>query len=148
MQATLARRVIWLASAKALAFTLSFALPLILVRSLSQTEFGLYKQVFLLVSTAITILPLGFAMSAFYFLPRCGSEPGRVVFNIMLVHSMIGGLAGIALLVRPGLLEVIFGSHEPPFTPRAWRSSSFSRSRRPCSRSSRSPTARSRSPRA
>ena len=112
MHATLAQRVIWLASAKALAFTLGFALPLILVRSLSQAEFGLYKQVFLLVSTAITILPLGFAMSAFYFLPRCGSEPGRVVFNIMLVHSMIGGLAGIALLVRPGLLEVIFGSHE------------------------------------
>ena len=112
MQATLARRVIWLASAKGVAFALGFALPLILVRSLSQTEFGLYKQVFLLVNTAITILPLGFAMSAFYFLPRCGREPGRVVFNIVLFHSMIGGLAGVALLVRPGLLEGIFGSHE------------------------------------
>lgn len=112
MHATLARRVIWLASAKALAFALGFALPLVLVRSLSQTEFGLYKQVFLLVNTAITILPLGFAMSAFYFLPRCGREPGRVVFNIVLFHSMIGGLAGMVLLVRPGLLEVIFGSHE------------------------------------
>ncbi len=112
MHATLARRVIWLASAKGVAFALGFALPLILVRSLSQTEFGLYKQVFLLVNTAITILPLGFAMSAFYFLPRCGREPGRVVFNIVLFHSMIGGLAGLALLVYPGLLEVIFGSRE------------------------------------
>ena len=70
MRDTLARRVIWLASAKAMAFVLGFALPLILVRELSQTEFGLYKQVFLLINTAITILPLGFAMSAFYFLPR------------------------------------------------------------------------------
>jgi O-antigen/teichoic acid export membrane protein len=112
MHATLARRVIWLASAKGLAFALASALPLILVRSLSQTEFGLYKQVFLVVNTAITMLPLGFAMSAFYFLPRCGREPGRVVFNIVLFHSMIGGLAGLALLVYPGLLEVIFGSHE------------------------------------
>jgi O-antigen/teichoic acid export membrane protein len=112
MRATLARRVIWLASAKALAFALGFALPLVLVRSLSQTEFGLYKQVFLLVNTAITILPLGFAMSAFYFLPRCESEPRRVAFNIVLFHSTIGGLAGAALLVRPALLEVVFGSHE------------------------------------
>ena len=79
MRATLARRVIWLASAKAVAFGLGFALPLVLVRSLSQTEFGLYKQAFLLVNTATTILPLGFAMSAFYFLPRCEGEQGRVV---------------------------------------------------------------------
>jgi O-antigen/teichoic acid export membrane protein len=112
MRVTLARRVIWLASAKGIAFALGFALPLILVRSLSQTEFGLYKQVFLLVNTVITILPLGFAMSAFYFLPRCGREPGSVVFNIVLFHSMIGGLVGLVLLVYPGLLEVIFGSHE------------------------------------
>src|SRR5436305_8615216 len=34
---------------RSVAFALGFALPLILVRSLSQTEFGLYKQVFLLV---------------------------------------------------------------------------------------------------
>jgi O-antigen/teichoic acid export membrane protein len=60
----------------------------------------------------ITILPPGFAMSAFYFLPRCGREPGSVVFNIVLFHSMIGGLVGLVLLVYPGLLEVIFGSHE------------------------------------
>jgi len=111
MHATLARRVIWLASAKAVAFGLGFALPLVLVRSLSQLEFGLYKQVFLLVNTAITILPLGFAMSAFYFLPRCESQPGRVVFNIALFHLIVAGLAGLALLTCPGILDVIFGSH-------------------------------------
>jgi len=112
MRGTLKRRVVWLASAKAVAFVLGFALPLILVRSLSQTEFGLYKQVFLLVNTAITILPLGFAMSAFYFLPRCGNERGRVVFNIALFQLLVAGLASLALLLRPSLLEAIFGSRE------------------------------------
>jgi len=112
MRATLARRVIWLASAKAVAFGLGFALPLVLVRSLSQTEFGLYKQAFLLVNTATTILPLGFAMSAFYFLPRCEGEQGRVVLNIALFHLMVAGLTGLALLVYPDLLELIFGSPE------------------------------------
>jgi O-antigen/teichoic acid export membrane protein len=112
MRDTLARRVIWLASAKAMAFVLGFALPLILVRELSQTEFGLYKQVFLLVNTAITILPLGFAMSAYYFLPRFATDPGRVVFNIVLFHSAVGGATGLALVLRPSLLELILGSHE------------------------------------
>ena len=118
MRGTLTRRVVWLASAKGVAFALGFALPLILVRSLSQTEFGLYKQVFLLVNTAITILPLGFAMSAFYFLPRCGDRQGRVVFNIALFHLLVAGLASLALLLRPSLLEAIFGSRElVPYAP-------------------------------
>ena len=114
MGPTLARRVVWLASAKAAAFTLGFALPLILVRSLSQTEFGLYKQVFLLVNTAITILPLGFAMSAFYFLPRFEQArgSGRVVFNIAVFHLMVGGLASLALVLHPSLLGAIFNSRE------------------------------------
>ena len=112
MRGTLARRVIWLASAKAVAFGLGFALPLILVRVLSQSEFGLYKQVFLLVNTAVTILPLGFAMSAFYFLPRCEGGQGRVVLNIALFHLAVGGLVGLVLLVYPDLLAAIFGSSE------------------------------------
>jgi len=112
MRATLARRVVLLASAKAIAFGLGFVLPLILVRSLSQTEFGLYKQVFLLVNTAVTILPLGFAMSAFYFLPRCEDDQGPVVFNIVLFHLAVGGLAGLALLVYPELPQMILGSRE------------------------------------
>ena len=112
MRPTLARRVVWLASAKAAAFTLGFALPLLLVRSLSQTEFGLYKQVFLLVNTAITILPLGFAMSAFYFLPRYGDAQGRVVFNIALFHLLVAGLASLSLFLRPSILEAIFGNRQ------------------------------------
>ena len=63
-------RAFWLMFAKALAFVLGFALPLLLVRRLNQFEFGLYKQVFLVVSTSITVLPLGFSLSAYYFLSR------------------------------------------------------------------------------
>ena len=56
-------RAFWLMFAKALAFVLGFALPLLLVRRLNQFEFGLYKQVFLVVSTSITVLPLGFSLT-------------------------------------------------------------------------------------
>lgn len=115
---SLTARTSWLIFAKSLAFVFGFALPLLLVRRLSQTEFGLYKQAFLVVGTAAGILPLGFSMSAFYFLPREREKRGAIVFNIMLFNSLVGGLAVLVLLVRPGLLGLIFNSSSlVPYAP-------------------------------
>lgn len=95
-------------SARAVAFGLSFALPLLLVRRLDQNSYGLYKQVFLLVGTAMNVLPLGFHMSAFYFLPREPERRGEVVFNILLFHLLVGGAACLALVLRPALVTDLF----------------------------------------
>jgi O-antigen/teichoic acid export membrane protein len=114
---SLTARAFWLISAKTLAFVLSFALPLILVRRLSQAEFGLYKQAFLVVGTAAAVLPLSFVMSAFYFLPRERGRQGAVVLNILIFNSLVGGAALLVLLARPGLLGAIFNS--PALVPYA-----------------------------
>jgi O-antigen/teichoic acid export membrane protein len=99
--------------AKGLAYVLGFALPLLLVRRLSQHDFGLYKQVFLVVSTALTVLPLGFSLSAYYFLPREPEERrGSVVFNVLCFNVAIGALVFLLLLLRPTLLASLFGSEE------------------------------------
>jgi len=104
--------------AKTLGFVFSFALPLLLVRGLSQTEYGLYKQVFLVVTTSLAVLPLGFGMSAFYFLPREPERQRAVVFNIMLFNFAVGGLACLTLLIAPQLLTGLFGSAElVPYAP-------------------------------
>jgi O-antigen/teichoic acid export membrane protein len=50
---SLTARTFWLIFAKTLAFVFGFALPLLLVRRLSQTDFGLYKQAFLVVGTGL-----------------------------------------------------------------------------------------------
>lgn len=107
-------RAAWLLSAKVLAFAFSFALPLLLVRRLSQPEFGVYKQVFLVINTAITVLPFGFAMSAFYFLPRETEKSRRaqIIFNILLFHLLVGALALIVLLVHPTALGWLVSSGE------------------------------------
>jgi O-antigen/teichoic acid export membrane protein/GT2 family glycosyltransferase len=96
--------------AKTVAFMFSFLLPLLLVRRLSQHEFGIYKQVFLVVGTALSILPLGVGMSAYYFLPRERERQGQVVFNILLFYLFMAG--GICLLfaLRPQVVAVIFNS--------------------------------------
>lgn len=103
-------RALWLLIAKIIAFALSIALPLLLVRRLSQEEFGLYKQAFLIVGTSLALLPLGFQMSAFYFLPRETERKGQIIFNILLFHLMMGALGALVLLLFPRLLGTIFHS--------------------------------------
>jgi len=105
---SLAADATWLVCAKTLAFAFTFVLPLIMVRQLSQENFGLYRQLFLPVNTAIMILPFGFAMSAFYFLPRVGNRGGAVAMNILVIHVIIGGVTAGILTVRPSLLAWLF----------------------------------------
>ena len=96
--------------AKTLGFMFAFALPILLTRSLSQNEYGLFKQVFLIASTAVSLLPLGFGMSAYYYLPR-ESDParrGQVIFNILLFNLLMGGTACLALIVWPEIMDRIF----------------------------------------
>ena len=110
--ASLTQRAVWLITAKTLAFASSFLLPLILVRQMSLTEFGLYKQAFLVAGSVVTIFPLGFAMSAFYFLPREEARKGEVVFNILITYLVIGVLSCLLFTLAPGLLLEIFNSAE------------------------------------
>ena len=118
IETSLTSRVSSLIFAKTLAFAFAFALPLLLVRRLSLTEFGLYKQAFLVVGTAAGILPLGFSLSAFYFLPREREKRGAIVFNVMLFNSLVGGLAVLILLIRPSLVGLIFNSSSlVPYAP-------------------------------
>src|SRR5262245_2378393 len=107
---SLSAQAFWLLTAKTLGFGLTLALPLVLVRSLSQADFGVYKQAFLLVGTATTVLPLGFGMSAFYFLPRERDAHGAVVLHILIVHAAVGLAAAAVLVAWPGALPALFGS--------------------------------------
>src|SRR6266699_3099166 len=115
---SLTTQAFWLLVAKTAGFALTTALPLVLVRALSQLEFGLYKQAFLIVGTAVTVLPLGFGMSAFYFLPRQRANHPAVVLHVLLVHFAVGAAAAAALVLWPGVLARIFGSADlVPYAP-------------------------------
>jgi O-antigen/teichoic acid export membrane protein len=107
---SLGAQAVWLLVAKTIGFTFAVALPLVLVRRLSLEDFGLYKQVFLVVTSAVTVLPLGFGMSAFYFLPRERDRQGAIVSNIIVFHAGIGLLAALVLAVFPGVLVWLFNN--------------------------------------
>jgi O-antigen/teichoic acid export membrane protein len=98
--------------ARSFSFALTFAVPLLLVRRLNQTEFGLYKQIVLVVTTGVMILPLGVFMSAYYFLPRERSRRPQVVFNILLFNLAVGLAACLPLVLRPQLLAALLNNPE------------------------------------
>jgi O-antigen/teichoic acid export membrane protein len=109
-KSSLTEQGVWLMAARIIGFVLSTALPLFLVRRLSQEEFGLYKQAFLVIVFAAAILPLGFQMSAYYFLPRETTRRPEIIFNILLFNLFVGGLAFLTLWLAPGLFGSLFQS--------------------------------------
>ena len=102
----------WLLFAKIVGFGFAFLLPLLVVRFLSQEKVGVYRQVFLVIANAVSILSLGFSMSAFYFLNRETEKRGAAVFNILLFNFAVGGAACLALFLFPQLLGNLFNNAE------------------------------------
>lgn len=102
----------WILFAKVAGFALNTALPLLVVRYLSQESVGVYRQAFLVASNAVLVLPLGFSMSAYYFLNREPEKQPAAVFNILIFNFSMGGAAFLTLFLFPRLLGATFQSAE------------------------------------
>ena len=98
--------------AKLVGFGFSFLVPLLIVRYLTQDKVGLYRESFQVIMNSLMILPLGFSMSAFYFLSRERERRAASVFNILLFKFVVGGLACLTLFLFPQLIGNIFRSPE------------------------------------
>ncbi len=105
----------WLLTAKVIGFAISFVLPLLIVRYLSQEEVGHYRESFQVIMNAVVLLPLGISMSAYYFLARESAErQGAALTNILLFNFVVGGLACLVLFIFPQILGNVF--HSPELT--------------------------------
>ncbi len=102
------QRAALLMSANVVATVMSFALPLILVRSMTQTEYGLYKQAFQIMTSAIILLNLQVAVSVFYYFERAPGKKLQVSLNVMLFYGLVGALVFLIFLVWPGWVTLIF----------------------------------------
>jgi O-antigen/teichoic acid export membrane protein len=108
----LTRRAALIMAANVVATAMTFMLPLVLVRSLSQEQFGIYKQAFQIVLSSLALLNLQVAVSVFYFSAR---EPGKklqVAHNVMLFYAMVGAAVFLFFLLWPGWVNLIFRSSD------------------------------------
>lgn len=105
-------------AANVIATAMSFALPLLLVRMMSQTDYGLYKQAFQIIQSALNLLNLQVAVSVFYFYERAPDKRLQVSLNVMLFYSLVGALVFLTFLVWPGWVTLIFqGDDLVPYVP-------------------------------
>jgi O-antigen/teichoic acid export membrane protein len=107
-------RAAWLTTANSIAFGLSFIAPLLLVRMLSQTEFGVYKQVFQILMSATSALNLQVASTAYYFMPRAPEKKLQVVINVLAFYGAVGALTGALFIIYPECALLVFESGDLP----------------------------------
>jgi O-antigen/teichoic acid export membrane protein len=83
---------------RTLAFAVTFVMPLVLVRVFSQEEYGLYKQLFLVHETLVSILTLGLVASLYYFVPNDPAHRRAYISNTLLALAVVGTI-GLGALV-------------------------------------------------
>lgn len=98
----LLKPMLQLAMGRALGFATTFMIPVVLVRVLNQSQFGTYKQLFLVYATFYGIAPIGMAECLYFFLPLDPTRAGRFVANSLLALLA----SGVAVLVL-----LLFGRH-------------------------------------
>src|SRR5215813_10318673 len=89
---SLSKQSMTLIAARGISFFLTLGIPLVLVRYLTQTEFGSYKQSILLFTTAVTLLPFGMAQSLYYFIPKEPENRAGYMANSFLFLLCAGSL--------------------------------------------------------
>lgn len=75
-------------------YAVGFVLPIILVRLLSQSEYGTYQQMILISTAAIGIMSLGLPTSVYYFY---GLPPPERAPALIVQTSLLLGIAGAAV---------------------------------------------------
>lgn len=106
------KRVAWITAANLLGFILSFLTPLMLVRRLSQSDYGVYRQAFQILTTAVGMLNLQVATSAFYFIPRLPDKKNQIFNNILVFYGMAGLLVVLIFAIYPEWATSVFRSPE------------------------------------
>jgi len=111
-QSGFALRAAWLTAANSIAFGLSFIAPLLLARMLSQTDFGVYKQAFQILTSTISALNLQVASTAYYFMPRAPGKKLQVTVNVLAFYGALGALVAALFIIYPECALLVFESGE------------------------------------
>ena len=94
-----------LMSGRLAGIVVAFSIPIVLARTLDQSAFGTYKQLFLIYVTLYGIAQLGMAESLFYFLPGAGETAGRYVANSFVFLAAAGAVCYALLEMANGAIS-------------------------------------------
>lgn len=103
------RFALWLAIGRILSMLVSFVMPLILTRVLTQSDYGIFSQFFTLYMAFFVIFGLGFHSNLFYFFPTAddNSRDEYVSNTFLLLITM--SVVTVGVLSVPLVRDLIFG---------------------------------------
>ncbi len=104
------RPVFLLLGARTIGLAATFFIPVLLARIFDQTQFGTYKQLFLVFATLYTITQVGMAESLFYFLPQDPKRGGALTTNAIVVLLLAGSAALLGLTAGAPLVARWMGN--------------------------------------
>ncbi len=96
---SLTRQMASLFLGRVFGFVFALSIPVILVRTFSVEQFGLYKLVFLVFSTLLVLLRFGLEPSLYYFIPRDEKVKNIYISQTIIFYVCIG--VGLFLLSYP-----------------------------------------------
>ena len=105
---SLRERAFYLLIGKIIAFVLNIAVPVVLVRLLSQQNYGFYQQFWLMSLTVTPMLAFGIHNSLFYFYPTSRGQEDKTALLSRTFFSLLG-MAVIGLCVAVILKSHIIG---------------------------------------
>ena len=95
---------------RTIGYVAAFAIPVVLARLFDQTEFGIYKQIFLIYGTLYVLAQVGIAESLYYFVPRNPGQSGRHVSNALATLAAAGGVCFALLAISRNRIGDLLGT--------------------------------------
>lgn len=97
--------------ARAFSAGITLLIPVVLARALSVSDYGTFKQFFLVSATLYLVLGLGVPQSLYYFLPRAGaSERRALLFHTLAFLALFGAIGGASILLAEPALVALGGA--------------------------------------
>lgn len=86
------RGSIYIFASKFFSYVTRLALPVLLVRILTKTDFGVYRQFFIFETAIATLFQFGINQSLYFFIPRDEKNGGAYLLNSIILNLVIYGV--------------------------------------------------------
>lgn len=106
------RFAIYLLIGRMFTMVASFIMPLVLVRFMTQSDYGVFSQFYTLYTAIYVILALGLHTNIFYFYPTATKEDADKYVSNTTVLLLLFGFIGGAIMYIPPVQSALFGDSE------------------------------------
>ena len=106
------RFAIYLLIGRMFTMVASFIMPLVLVRFMSQSDYGVFSQFYTLYTAIYVILALGLHTNIFYFYPTATKEDQDKYVSNTTVLLLLFGFIGGTIMYIPPVHSALFGDSE------------------------------------